>query len=266
MNRWVGGVERARVAHRRPPIRARIENPLPPHLVNQVMAYLPRSRTRTMVKKRKRTRSRGRGRIGRAVSLWPASRLVKFKVVTAFSVAADVAGQLKSHTVKLNSLNDPTGGLSAQLPLGVDQWAAMYRRYCVVGATVFVKVHNVTSTGGVSYGLSVLEPGNTTAFTEASSYLELPRTKSRILSPDMDHSGLGISWSAKKSFKVAKIKDARELHGDFSTAPGDPTSTCVAHFWHHDINATENYTLEGYLTVEYICLLTDRILPARSSL
>lgn len=226
-----------------------------------------RTRTRTAVRRRTKRSRRGRlRRVRRAVTLWPVSRLVKLKLVKAFTSTPDGAGQIKTHTLFLNTLNDPTSGMGDGLPLGLDQWAALYRRYCVVGARVFVKVHNVTSTGAVAYGLTVYEPGNTTAPASHEEAMELPHTRSRILSPDMDHSGLGISWSAKRAFKVKNLKDASELHGDLSTSPTSPTKTARMYLWSQDVNSTETHTIEGFLTMEFIVLLMDRINPTRSSL
>lgn len=192
-----------------------------------------RSRTRTAVRRRtKRTRRRGKiRRVRRVPSLWAPSQLVKLRVVTAFTSTPDSAGQIKTYTLFWNTLNDPTSGLSQNLPLGLDQWAALYSRYCVVGARAFVKVHNVTSTGAVAYGLTSYEPGNTTAPTSHEAALELPHTRSCILSPDMDHSGLGLSWSAKRAFKVRNLKDASELHGTLSTTPGSPASVARFYLW-----------------------------------
>lgn len=226
-----------------------------------------RSRTRTAVRRRTKRTRRGRlRRVQRAVSLWPASRLVKLRLVKAFTSTPDGAGQIKTHTLFFNTLNDPTSGMGDGLPLGLDQWAALYRRYCVVGARVFVKVHNVTSTGAVAYGLTAYEPGNTTAPASHEEAMELPHTRSRILSPDMDHSGLGLSWSAKRAFKVKNLKDASELHGELSLTPTSPTKTARLYLWSQDVNSTETHTIEGFLTMEFIVLLMDRINPTRSSL
>lgn len=225
-----------------------------------------RTRSRTLVRRRTKRSRRGRlRRVRRAVSLWPGSKLVKFRCVYPFSITTG-AGTINNASCTLNSLNDPFGGAAGQeLPLGLDQWAAMYSRYCIVGARVFVKVHNVSSTGAAAYGLTVLPGTDNTNYTSAAHYLEMPSTKSRILSPDMDHSGLGLAWSAKRHFRVSKLRDERNLHGTFSTTPGSPTNVATCKFWVQDVNSTEACTIEGYWTVEYICLLMDRIYPSRST-
>jgi len=225
-----------------------------------------RSRTRTTTRKRSKRARRGRlRRVRRVPSLFPSSKLVRMRAVTAFSTSPDTPGTIKTHTIKWNSLSQPFGGLSNVLPLGCDQWAAMYRRYCVVGAKLFIKVHNVTSTGAVTYGLTPYAAGNTTAATEAAGFLEMPGTRSRLLSPDMDHSGLAIGMSTKRYAHVRNLKDAHNLHGDLAAQPSAPTTELRAYFWHHDTNATETYTIEGFLTIEVVVLLLDRILPTRSA-
>lgn len=226
-----------------------------------------RSRTRTGVLRRKRRRFKGRlRRVRRVPTLWPSSQLVKMKVVAAFTSSPDTPGAIKTHTLFWNTLNDPLSGMSQNLPLGLDQWAALYSRYCVVAARAFVKVHNVTSTGAVAYGLTSYPPGNTSAPTSHEAAMEHPYTRSRILSPDMDHSGLALSWSAKRAFKVKNLRDASELQAAFSTSPSSPASTARFYLWSQDVNSTETHTIEGFVTMEFVVLLMDRILPARSSL
>lgn len=225
------------------------------------------SRTATRTRRRRTGRRYGRRRRIRRVPMqWPMSRLVKMRLVRAFTSTPDAAGQIKTHTLFWNTLNDPTSGLGAGLPLGMDQYAALYSRYCIVGARAFVRVHNVTSTGAVAYGLTSYEPSNTTAPASHEEAMELPHTRARILSPDVDHSGLGLSWSAKKAFKVRNIKDASELHGDLTLTPTSPTKVARFYLWSQDVNSTETHTIEGFLTMEFIVLLFDRVNPTRSSL
>lgn len=226
-----------------------------------------RTRTRTLLRRRtKRRRRIGKLRRPRRIpTMWPASQLVKMRVVTSFSETVN-AGALKTHTLFWNTLNDPLSGLSNQLPLGMDQYAALYSRYCIVGARAFVKVHNVSSTGAIVYGLTSFEPSNTTVPTTHEGFLELPHTRSRMLSPDMDHSGLGLRWSAKRAFKVKNLKDASELHGELSLTPTSPTKAARFYLWYQDINKADNLTMEGFVTIEFIVLLMDRINPARSTL
>lgn len=224
-----------------------------------------RSFTKLKYRKRKRQSKRRFKRRTRAVTLWPQSKLVRFKAVNQFT-RTPAGGAIDNMTIDVGSLNDPFGGAGAELPLGLDQWSAMYSRYVVVGCKVWVRAHNVTSTGALTFGLTRLPPGDTTGRTSASHYLEMPGTVSKILSPDVDHANLVLSYSAKRHNRVKNIRDAKELHGTFSTTPGAPTVTTQMKLWTQDVNATDNGTLEGFITAEYVVLLLDPILPARSAL
>lgn len=195
--------------------------------------------------------------------MFPSTKLVKFRVVESIAQASG-AGAIQTFQFKLNSLNDPTGVLSASLPLGLDQWAAMYQRYVVVGTKVYLKAHAESVTGSIVYGLNIMQ--DSSALSNYKHYMEMPRTRSKLLSSDVDHSGLGVGWSLKKNEKVRKVKDAEDYHADFSTTPGDPTEIRYAHLWFQDVNSTSAATLEGVLTLEYVVLLFDPVSPARSSL
>lgn len=229
-----------------------------------------------MQQRRRRPRFRRRKRLRfirrrRVPFTWPRFRLVKFKVVSVNKGAGTTGTTVQQILFTANGLDDPHSDAGANLPLGLDQYATMYKKYCVVGSKHYVRVHNISSTGSIVYGLSLREPGVGTALTNPEQYMELPLTRSKILSPDMDHSGLGISFSAKRFFAVRKFMDAEQLHGTFSTTPANPTRVAYVSFWHGDLtkNTDANpdpYTMEYIMTSEYSVLLFDPIHPARSTL
>lgn len=229
------------------------------------MAKRARSYTRT-TKKRRFKRRRMRRPAKRITNLWPPTQLVKFRQVMAYSSSPAAGAGLTLHNYKANSLDDPFGGGGNQLPLGLDQWAAMYKKYVVVSSQCFVKIHNTSSTGSVTFGLTLRNPGETATLGSAEAYLETPMTVSKLLSPDLDHAALGMSYRAKRYWHVRKFMDHDELHGDFGTAPSSPNKSCYVTFWHQDTNNSDAYTLEGYVTFEYVCLLFERVTPSRSSM
>lgn len=226
----------------------------------------------TFRRKRKSSRRWGRGRRGRVPYTWPRSQLVKFKVVSTFQPGAQGApGSPLQYLLMANSLSDPHGAIlgvggagTSNLPLGLDQWAAMYRKYVVVSSTHFVKIHNVSSTGAIAYGLTLRQPNEASLFTSIEEYLESPMTRSRILSTDADHSGVGIHYNAKRYWHTPKLVTKENLHGELSTAPGAPEDIAYVSLWTGDLNKTEGYTAEGLVTSIYTCLLMDPIQPSRS--
>lgn len=222
------------------------------------------------VRRRRRFRPRRGGRrpMRALTNLWPKTRLVKFKVVTNFTESVLEANSLVAtvFSFKANSLNDPFTTKSSNLPLGLDQWAAMYKKYVVVASKFYAKVHNVTSAGSVTFGVCLRRPDESDTLSSAGFYQELPMTRSKILSPDMDHAALGISYKAKKYWSVRKFHDAEQLHATFGTSPGDPTRMAHYQFFAQDTATGADYTLEGWFTIEYICLLFDPVTPSRSTL
>lgn len=226
------------------------------------------TRTRTMVRRRnlrRRRRRGGRGRKGRASLTWPRFKLVKFRVVTTFAITG-AAGVLNTRNIQANSLNDPHTSMGGNLPLGLDQWAAMYKKYVVVGSRHFVKVHNVTSTGAVCYGLTLRQPDESADLASAEAFLEHGNTRSRLLSPDMDHSGVGIAYSAKRYWHVRKFMDAEQLHGGLTATPTSPTRMAYVTMWYQDVSTAGDYTVEGYCTSEYTVLVFDPVTPTRSAI
>lgn len=220
-------------------------------------------RRRPSRNRRRRNRRRGVIRRSRAVSLWPRKKLVKMRMVYTMASTTG-AGTIQVYTIKANSLNDPTGTLTAQLPLGLDQWAAMYQQAIVVGGKIWVRMHSGSGTGSMMYGITLLNTATTLA--NHTYYMETPLTRSKMLSTDVDHSSVGMSFSAKKFFKVRKLMDAEDQHATFSTSPGDPTDLAYYHIWVQDTTAGEAQTWEAVVTQDFYVLLFDSIIPTRSSL
>lgn len=226
---------------------------------NSKMPYRRRYRPR---RNRRRRKVRGRGRRSRITSLWPRTRLVKFRVVKNFNTTSGT-GTISEIPLLANSLSDPLGSLTAALPLGLDQYATMYQRYCIVASRCFVRAHCSTVTGATMFGLSLLR--SNAALTDFDYHLEQPLVKSRMLTADIDHSGIGLGYSGKRFWKIRKWMDAEEQQGTFSTTPGDPTDLCYYVLWFQDVTKAQAVTLEGVVTIEYTALLFDPIIPARST-
>lgn len=216
-------------------------------------------------KRRRGTRRRtGRKRMRIIPSLWPREKLVRMKLCSKFTFGPTGSTVCSIAPIKANSFNDPMGAYGAQLPLGLDQYAALYAKYIVIGSRITLKFHNVSSTGAVAVGIGLFD--NATSLNQAEYYMETPGTKSVLLSPDVDHTVLKKGYSAKKFWRIKNLHDNVDQHGALSTTPGDPTDIAYWHFWFQDVNATENMTIEGFAQIDYYVLLMDRIMPARSAL
>lgn len=219
----------------------------------------------------KRRRGKGRRNIRRRIrkisNMWPRFRLVQFRVVSLLNQSVTSAQTTTTvHNLRANAIDDPHGGLSQNLPLGLDQWAGMYKKYVVVKSTHYAKIHNVTSTGSVVFGITLRRPNESDNLSSPEYYQELPMTRSKILSPDMDHAAVGITYRAKPYWGVRKFMDHDDLHATLSTTPTAPSKDARVQVWHADTATGENYTIEGYITSVYTCLLFDPVTPSRSAI
>lgn len=101
-------------------------------------------------KKVKRGRKRRSVRRARFAQAFPKSMPIKLTYCDTFTLPNTSAGSA-AYRLCLNSIHAPstTGGGSAHQPRGHDQWAAIYSKYCVVGAKVKVEpIYSSTSTAG----------------------------------------------------------------------------------------------------------------------
>lgn len=223
-----------------------------------------RSRTYTQTKRRSKKRSR-RGRIRRAlVSVpIPRSKLVKMRAVFTQQRTC-TSGALSYSLFSLNDITDPFVSHATVQPLYYDQLKTLWKKACVVGASIYMRVHNGGAAACMVGIVPAPESQANTALTEYEHYLELPRCKSKMLSPDVDREVLGHAVSIKRHFGVRNLKDEDTFHCDLSTDAG-PTRTAFWHVFFRPVDKTTTVTLDCVFTLDFIVLLWDRVIPARSS-
>lgn len=238
-------------------------------LEDSMPLYGRRIRSRTLNVARRRTRFARRRmvrRIRRPVpTLWPQQKLVKFRVAQA--IAPTAAGSTTTDVLvfRANSLSDPFASSGANLPLGLDQWAAMYSKYCVVGSRMYVQFHGETSnTGSTVVGVHTLRESS--GLTQLEHYKESPSGRSVLISPDNDKGSLVASYSLKGFDKIRRPKLAEDYQATFSTTPGDPAEIRYFHLWYQDTDKTSTCAMEFVVTIEYVVLLWESVIPSRSSL
>lgn len=193
----------------------------------------------------------------------PRSKAVRLRLATQGTLTA-TTGTLASTMLKANSLNDPTGALSAYLPHLVDQYAALYQKYIVLGSIIKIKAVPTTNTGGGIIGVHLAD--NNTALTNVNHYKMLPRTKQLILTTQKDYGTITLKYSGKKFWKLTNIRDDSEQEAVFSTTPGDPTDIAYYHIYANDLNGSHTFTVEFQVEMEFIILLTDPVQVAESAL
>lgn len=164
--------------------------------------------------------------------------------------------------VSLLDITDPFQAYGTGQPLGYDQWKNFYNRAKVVGTKVTFTVHNAGSVA-IVFGLNRVPEGEAAAPTPWEYTAEIPGTKYRILSPEMDHGTLVMKSSTKKFFKIKDIKDTEEIACDLSTDAGPTRDSDISCFFALH-NGTTSTNVDWIVKVEYLVLLDKPNVPARS--
>lgn len=246
--------QKVNVTHRVP-----VFPPKPGVSVNLGMAQRGKYRTKNK-KKRKQRRGIVKRRIPRA--LQPRTNLVKLRVSNYFPMTI-TTGTLSAIPIQGNSCDDPYTTQSGQQPLGYDQWKALYRRAYVIGSKIKANFHN-TSSYSCMVGMTPMSiPQGTTNLTNYEYYRELPGTKSRLLSPDVDHTYMTHSVGTKKHLHCKNMTDEDDFKLDLVNEVA-PTKIFYWHVWAQTTDQTNTAIVEAVIDVEYLILLTDPIVPSRS--
>lgn len=221
-----------------------------------------RSYTRTTTKRRKRSRRRGviRRRIPRAIT--SPAKLIRAKAVYTHALTSSTASA--ATVISMMDITDPFVGSSNAQPLGYDQWKGLYNKAYVVGIKVSFIVHNKGTTA-VMFGITPLpESQGSTGLSAYQHYMEMPVTKSRLLSPDVDHGFLSAKYNTRKWLHLSSLKDEDAFHCDLD-GETSPTRDAKILCWIGTVDGSTTNTTEGTITVDYLIRLYDPIVPARSS-
>lgn len=230
------------------------------------MAKRGRSATRTVRKKRGGRRGRLNRRIPRA--LLPNSKVLRFKTVDCQSLDFSASTNVQMVAFSMMNLLDPLAASGAQQPLGFDQISALYKRAVVIGVKIILRVHNQSNVA-MMVGISPMrEAQGTTALGSAEYYMEANGTKSRLLSPDMDHQLIVHKVGTRRWFGVQSLKDESALQCELST-PTAPTRDAYIHVWAQPLNVSIAPTdgtdrVEFAVTLEHLVRVWDPIIPGRS--
>lgn len=258
-----------RVARPRVPLNVRqhqmIKKYFPQGSAEDIIEYIgkknigiPNMAKRKYTKGKKKRGGRIKKRIPRALA--PRTKVVRVKATDYRNLAG--TGTIAVNYGQLNSVDDCFIGGSGQ-PLGYDQWKALYKKALVIGSKIIIKFHNRgTSACMVGIWPATLNQGQTT-LTDYEYYMETAGCKSRLLSPEMDHTVVFHKASTKRHLKRKDIRDDDRLYLDLITET-PPTDLAYWHYWAQAVDQSSAYAVDAVVTIEYIVLLTDPIIPARS--
>lgn len=213
--------------------------------------------------KRKRNGRKGKKKpyIPRAIT--SKKKLIRCKASNYMNMSS-ASGNLYMVPIQGNSCDDPFMSSGTGQPLGYDQWKSLYKSAYVVGSKIKMTVHN-GHTGSLIVGLTPMNiPQATSQLGSYEYYRELPGTKSRLLSPDMDHTVLVHKVGTKKHLAIKNMTDEDDLKVDLVNET-PPSKIFYWHLWTQPTDqATTTSNVEVVVDVEYLILLTDPIVPGRS--
>lgn len=218
-------------------------------------------------KNQKKSKPKKKGIIKRYIprTLQPATKMIRCIASQQLSLTVGGAGLMSMVPIQANSVLDPFLSNGTGRPLGFDEWSSLYRTAYVLGCKVKTTWWNNTATAlvvGVSF------PGKqagTTSLADYEYYRETPRTHSRIFSPDVDHGVVTNKCSTKKVLDLKNITDNDTVRVNLQT-PSEPTENHYAHVWMQAMDhASTPTSVPVIIDVEYIVLLTNPVIPARST-
>lgn len=268
MNRWHSGLDVARL--RPSSIRAKHSTNLlnlPAHLQDMVRSYIPVRRSgRVTTKTRRRKRGRRRGIIRRRIppTLTTRTKVIRAKITDGFTSAGEAAGAIAIRLHSVMNVCDPTSGYGNKQFLGYDQWKTLYNKAVVLGVKVLVRCHNKGTVGMIFGVVAMPENKSNTNLTSYEHYAEVPSSKQRLLSPDVDHGVLVYKVNTRKHLDLKSLRDEDAFHNNLNTETAASRTFWLNHFF-QPLDKTTQCAFEAVIEYEYLIRLFDPIFPDRST-
>lgn len=201
------------------------------------------------------------------------TKLVRMVITFPTTLTATNAG-IQTADISLFNVTDPLGALSTQQPTSLDQWGALYGKLVVVGMRLTCTYHNAGTVGVVCGITPVPDEYSGSLSGNTWDYItEMPGTKYRFLSPEMDHTTMTAKYSAKRWMKIKDWKDNKDTiarrvdlgsTGTHTWTGSGLTNDHVA-VWAALHSGTTSTAVNVIVKCEYICMLWDRRLIPRST-
>lgn len=156
----------------------------------------------------------------------PRTQFVRFKVCAPFTITSGTAEQT-AHLVLSLDLFDPLEALSANQPIGFDQWMAFYESFKIMGGTLALRVRNETATERV---VGIMKDRNITEFAASVTYAQwcqFPLLKTVYLGGENTSTGNQVArtkWlrmNGNSSFLLRGDANRIDLIGSATASPSD---------------------------------------------
>lgn len=188
----------------------------------------------------------------------------KLRTTQYYDLGASTTGAIKTTRIWLNNLYDPETTHGTQQPLGYDQYASLYERYCVIGFKVSLEFHNKDDQSWV-VGAHLADFSDSVTLSSYEHYAEIKNTKYRLLSPDMDKQFFVFKGSPPKMlYDKNPLSMASRTSAQFAS---NPTDACYLHIFAQpaDQTSTTGDGCEVIVKLEQITVFYDYIKPTRSA-
>lgn len=208
---------------------------------------------------------RRRRRYGRRKALVTPYSIVR-RIPTSWFNSLDAgAGTLSVDIIKLNSAYDPTGSISPSLQgMGMDQYEALYNKYCVVGFKIHVQAVSTDNTNPVTVGF--LPTTSSATLTTQHRYMEQNGCFFKIMTPDIDKITFTYKGSVKKHLLPRGGKLLTDDINSGATMTSDPSHILYGHiFVQTQDNTADPAAVKYTAKLEQIVVFYDPKTPARST-
>lgn len=212
---------------------------------------------------RRRPRRYGRRRLYRRVprTLQPYS--IARRLTSVYSTSLDAAAAFCSYAyLNLNSAFDPTGSLTTNLPMGFNQYKALYKRYCVIGYSLKLEFCGTDNTHPAMVGFT---PMDDTTKRDLEHYKELPGTVSSIVTPDIDK----LTLYARGGIRRRMLPGGGKLLTDSTLSAAvttNPTRILYGHIWCQPMDTSVDPTkVHVVITLRQTVVFFVPESPARST-
>jgi len=183
-------------------------------------------------------------------------KVVKHRYVDTITLNPGI-GVAGYHIFRANSIFDPNVAIGGHQPMGRDFWAQAYKEYCVLGAKITLYCGNDNAEVPVTTGITVNSNTNP-LYTETTTYMEAKAGQWVQLMDNRNAKRISTTYSAKKYWNLADVKDNREEVGASQTT--NPAKQAYFVIWSQPNDRVATTITRYTVVIDYIVSFSDPIL------
>lgn len=212
-------------------------------------------RKRKLIRKRKNVRIQRRIINGPGFG-FPATKVIPMRYTDIVTLTTG-AGTMQSWNWRANSIYDPDNSGTGHQPIGHDQWAQFYGRYCVIGSKIRVYCNDSSTAQAYPFLFGVQLVNDTgSALTDYTTIVEQGREKFSIHNRNYDAKrAVSHGFSMKKFFNLANCKDNMQAHGAHFGA--NPVEQATFRLWLQSQDKTSSVSNNFLVIIDYSVLLSE---------